>query len=429
MTISQRGAEDYGTAIRSLQQASQGSYRGPRISPAALGGALGSIEGIDTAALIEHFGAAAGNSETRGLRERLLPKVLSMLGQAAAGAVGGMLGDIAGDWFDNRRQTEELAEGSRDAAEAVDTVVTDAEAAMSAVLSRALETLDLLLGHLATIDPGQYPGQFRGTVKCAADIIDQAGEMLTGTCTERDQVIGTCYEQLLETGKQICEQPTTQPPPEVVEGEPAQVKPPAPGATTEPTPPPKLNVPTEPGEPTPPPKILPESAPEPEPPVAKPDPDTTPAALPEEAECPPAPIPEEACGKDCSGALGAIGSGVALLAIGFVVQCLTEAVEYDIPETPPEPEPEPDLAEVPEPPPPPKKIPAPAPEPVPDLAEVPEPPPPPKQQPEAAPAAVTPPPAPAPEAPAPAPAPTPVPAPDPEPAPEPVGVARKAGTW
>lgn len=208
----------------------------------------------------------------------------------------------------------------------------------------------------------------------------------------------------------------------------------------------------------------PESNPEPKP---KPEMDTEPAyesGTSEEPLCPDntAESTEECVDKSqdspegceiessCSGSLGLVGAGIALVGVGLIVegaaQCLENMSELDCPvqepEAEPEDEPEPDPC--PEPKPKPEPEPCPEPEPTgddgviappPELSQVEEPTPPPEKVAHlqaAGPVETSAPaPEPAPESgPAPAPAPAPAPQPEAAPAPEEPSIkARKAGQW
>ena len=213
-----------------------------------------------------------------------------------------------------------------------------------------------------------------------------------------------------------------------------------------------------------------EPCPEPEPqpePKPKPDLDTEPASesgAGEETLCPESTAESteecvettqtssEGCGieSSCSGSLGIVGAGIALVGVGLIVegaaQCLEIMSEADCPVQEPEPGPVPEAELEPEPDPCPEPKPEPEPEPKPEpigddgvmtpppeLSQVEEPTPPPEKVahlPASGPAeAPAPPPAPAPE-PAPAPAPQPAPQQEAAPAPEePTIKARKAGQW
>ena len=223
-----------------------------------------------------------------------------------------------------------------------------------------------------------------------------------------------------------------------------------------------------------------EPCPEPEPqpePKPKPDMDTEPAAdsgAGEETLCPEntaesteecvetTQTSSEGCEieSSCSGSLGLVGAGIALVGVGLIVegaaQCLEHMSEADCPVQEPEPDPGPEPEPEPEPDPCPEPKPEPEPEPTgddgvmappPELSQVEEPTPPPEKvahlqaagpaEAPASPPASAPEPTPAPapqpapeEAPAPAPAPQPAPQQEAAPAPEePTIKARKAGQW
>ncbi|MDK8531323.1 hypothetical protein QP900_04295 [Corynebacterium marquesiae] len=223
-----------------------------------------------------------------------------------------------------------------------------------------------------------------------------------------------------------------------------------------------------------------EPCPEPEPqpePKPKPDLDTEPASesgAGEETLCPESTAESteecvettqtssEGCGieSSCSGSLGMVGAGIALVGVGLIVegaaQCLEIMSEADCPVQEPEPDPVPEAELEPEPDPCPEPKPEPEPEPKPEpigddgvmtpppeLSQVEEPTPPPEKvahlpasgpaEAPASPPAPAPEPAPQPtpeEASAPAPAPAPAPQQEAAPAPEePTIKARKAGQW
>ncbi len=202
-----------------------------------------------------------------------------------------------------------------------------------------------------------------------------------------------------------------------------------------------------------PPQEPPEQPQQVEEPCPEPEPQPEPKPKPSTEDCvETTQTSSEGCGieSSCSGSLGMVGAGIALVGVGLIVegaaQCLEFMSEADCPVQEPEPDPVPEVELEPEPDPCPEPKPEPEPEPKPEptgddgvmtpppeLSQVEEPTPPPEKVahlPASGPVeAPAPPPAPAPE-PAPAPAPQPAPQPEAAPAPEePTIKARKAGQW
>lgn len=480
MSSTRIDAAPYGAAASALAGVSRGTYPGPAVQEEILRAALGSVTGLDTSALTSGFSQASGESQPGHLHNRVAPVAIKILGDVALGLIGGLVGDVVGDWVNRREETKDLEDHAKDAADAVDTVVEDADNAMSEVLNRAMQLLDMLLKYISGIDPGQFPREFLAAVSCAAEIIDNAAEMILGTCEQRDEIIEGCYGQLISEAEKICGEPAAELPPEIKEctKEVAPVDVPASGARSDTPTEPDAKMEecppvTQPNNTTPEPEVThPEVKPEPKPELKSvpppepaedecppelaptPDPVTTPSGIAPEVQSDPVPEPElpikpeepvepnsveetptnesaetpgddpeqaEGCGDICGGILGLVGVGVALLALGALVECLTE-MEIPAVESTPAPIPEPAPAQVT---PAGEEVPAPAPAPsVEELAEVPEPAPPPKKVvfTEAQQVAPAPPPPPAP-------APAPAPPPPPAPVPASVGTARKAGAW
>ena len=372
-------AAGYRGIVQMLAHASRGSYRGPAVPADVLARALSSTEGLDPAQLVAHTRAAVGVSSTSGVRGELMDTVFTFLSQAAFGEILGRVADNVSDWFNNRDDSEGIAQGAEDAGEALRDIEDVADSGIEEIVFALRAVITQLCAFLNQVDPAAHPREFTECVAAGAELIDSAGNTILDCCRDRDTAVASCLDEFLARGTTVCEQPASCARTDVVcaGGDPAPA--PAPLSAVPPPQVPAQESPTVPQSVEP----APEAPDSPEPP-----------APPKKPLEPPPSETGDAPTADCCGILGLVGAGVALLGIGLVVSALEECAPA--PEPAPAPMPEP----APEPPPPPKQ----------NLADVPEPPPPPKQN----------------LAPVQTPAPAPVPEPQPVSA---QGGARKAGEW
>ena len=415
-------AAGYRGIVQMLAHASRGSYRGPAVPADVLARALSSTEGLDPAQLVAHTRAAVGVSSTSGVRGELMDTVFTFLSQAAFGEILGRVADNVSDWFNNRDDSEGIAQGAEDAGEALRDIEDVADSGIEEIVFALRAVITQLCAFLNQVDPAAHPREFTECVAAGAELIDSAGNTILDCCRDRDTAVASCLDEFLARGTTVCEQPASCARTDVVcaGGDPAPA--PAPLSAVPPPQVPAQESPTVPQSVEPAPEAP--DSPEPPAPPNKPLEQTTvPQAVepaPEASDSPEPPAPPkkplepppsetgDAPTADCCGILGLVGAGVALLGIGLVVSALEECAPAPEPAPAPMPEPAPEpppppkqnLADVPEPPPPPKQ----------NLADVPEPPPPPKQN----------------LAPVQTPAPAPVPEPQPVSA---QGGARKAGEW
>lgn len=391
-------AVGYRGIVQMLAGASRGSYRGPAIPVDTLAQAVSSTEGLDPGTLVEHTRAAAGTAGTSGVRGELMDSLFTFLSQAAFGEILGRVADNVSDWFTHREESDRLTEDAEDAGEALQDIEDVADTGIEETLFALRAVITQLCAFLKQIDPAVHPREFTECVAAGADLIDSAGSTILDCCSDRDTAVTACLDEFLARGNNVCEKPASCARTDVVCEESAPA--PAdsrttPGTTSqESTPQPGESTSDRPvtAEPPAPPKkpleqtTAPQSVDTPPDLPDIPDPEEQAAACPEGTEQtqppqqPQQPQPgDSTAATDCSGILGLVGAGVAILGIGLLVAALEDCVAETVsaPEPPPDPVPEPpppptqDLAEVLEPPPPPKQ----------DLAEVPEPPPPPKQAP------------------------------------------------
>ncbi len=196
----------YGRAISALRNASGGRYAGPEVSEAALRSAYGSIDGLDTAALRMGARVAAGDTQTAGVQQWLIP-VIKFIGSLGAGMVASELMEKAQDWFTNRDEAEEVADAAGRAADAIDTTIDESDQGTAAMLAQLTEIIAQISAHLATIDPTEHPEAFISIVQAGADIINDAAAMILGVCADRDKAIEECYCALIDHGQRVCEKP------------------------------------------------------------------------------------------------------------------------------------------------------------------------------------------------------------------------------
>lgn len=342
-------AAGYRGIVQMLAHASRGSYRGPAVPADVLARALSSTEGLDPAQLVAHTRAAVGVSSTSGVRGELMDTVFTFLSQAAFGEILGRVADNVSDWFNNRDDSEGIAQGAEDAGEALRDIEDVADSGIEEIVFALRAVITQLCAFLNQVDPAAHPREFTECVAAGAELIDSAGNTILDCCRDRDTAVASCLDEFLARGTTVCEQPASCARTDVVcaGGDPAPA--PAPLSAVPPPQVPAQESPTVPQSVEP----APEAPDSPEPP-----------APPKKPLEPPPSETGDAPTADCCGILGLVGAGVALLGIGLVVSALEECAPA--PEPAPAPMPEP----APEPPPPPKQnlapVQTPAPAPVPE---------------------------------------------------------------
>lgn len=196
----------YGRAVSGLKSSSGGRYAGPEVTEAKLRSAYDSVDGLDTGELRVGARVAAGETQTAGMQQWLIP-VIKFIGSLGAGMVASELVEKAQDWFTNRDEAEEVADAAGRAADAIDVTVDESDQGTAAILAQLTEIIAQISAHLATIDPTEHPDAFASIVQAGADIINEAATMILGVCADRDKAIEECYCALIEHGKQVCEKP------------------------------------------------------------------------------------------------------------------------------------------------------------------------------------------------------------------------------
>ncbi|ALC05059.1 hypothetical protein CDES_03030 [Corynebacterium deserti GIMN1.010] len=197
----------YGTAVLALEQASRGYYRGPALSEQFLRGVYRNIDGLDTDMLREAARLATGETETAETKGWIKP-VLDFVASVAAGMIATELIDRALDWFRSRDDAEEVSDAAGKAADTIDTTVRESDEGLEQIISQLLDVLTSLIQVMGSINPQQYPQEFGSCVQSGADLIDQAGAMIHGMCTDRDDAICQCFDALTAHGQRACAQPT-----------------------------------------------------------------------------------------------------------------------------------------------------------------------------------------------------------------------------
>ncbi|MGV0330734.1 hypothetical protein [Corynebacterium macginleyi] len=509
---------DYSAAISQFQLACLGQYSGPSMPLGLVGELISAVDGISPQNILRHTLSAVGGNLPHGGGKGLADFLCTDDSDVAHGTLREHLKGIQKDFDIHREEGKHLTNSAKQCSSAISDVVDISDTALIELISAVIPLLNIL-SMVATRHPlARFIIPIVSTI--GAKIIDDTNDSIASTCRDRDDAIESCYEEFESRCECVCERPLPKECPEPAEAEgdscpppvekcpdkPAPTRPiPDGGGGTAPNPPQPAQL-TQPAsapecpskpEPVPDPKPAPQPQPAPEPkpapqPQPVPEPKSTPQSLttpqPEQApvhelipknpECeekltsPAAVEYRVACDikASCSGSLGIVGAGIALVGLGLIIEgaagCLENIVDTDCPEPEPEPEPEPcqkpglilepELEPCPEPEPKPEPCPKPAPEPCPEggtiepppeLSQVQEPAPPPEkvQHLQAAEAVGAKAPVPDPQfPPSPAPAPSPGPGqspvsapvsgahPQPEPTPhpdEPSVTARKAGKW
>lgn len=519
---------DYSAAISQFQLSCLGQYSGPSMPLGLVGELISAVDGIAPQNILRHTISAVGGNLPHGGGKGLADFLRTDDSDVAHGTLRGHLKGIQKDFDIHRDEGKHLTDSAKQCSSAISEVVDISDTALIELISAVIPLLNIL-SMVATRHPlARFIIPIVSTI--GAKIIDDTNDSIASTCRDRDDAIESCYEEFEFRCECVCERPLPKECPEPAKAEEHSCPPPVEKCPDTPAPTRPMPdggggtaaYPPHPAQPTqsasavecpPKPEPMPDPKPEPKPQL-EPKPDPKPVPPPQPASEPKStpqslttPQPEhnpvhEPISKNseceekltspatveykvvcdvkasCSGSLGIVGAGIALVGLGLIIEgavgCLENIANADCPEPEPEPcpksgltlEPEPELCPQPEPKPEPCPAPEPKPEPCsepapepcpeggtieppPELSQVEEPAPPPEkvQHLQAAEAVGAKAPVPEPQSPPhPAPAPSPEPAPGqspvsapapgahPQPAPaphpdEPSVTARKAGKW
>lgn len=435
---------DLSSAVSDFQVATLGAYPGPSMPFSMLREAMGTVDGLNTSALVSSTQAAVTSSggssnkfSVKGIAgEFLLELVVETFGEIADGRIATTLEEQLDSFTRERDDADNIATGVEGCARAIDNIVDTSDSFMSEVIGAVTPVIQILTAVLRRTPPGRLAALI---IPIAAGLIDNTMGVLSAQCRDRDTSIDQCFEEMERRCDEMlnnnppCECPDTAP---------------APAPAPKPQPQPQPEVPA----PVPGPVSEPAPAPAPEPvsgpgdsgtlPPAKPvgplDPVTTPVSTAPAPSTPTTTMPEcaqrvtqavtdfqdcaqrthaavhgsieahvngaisgavndaqkaiNSVSSSCWGTLGLVGAGVAAVGLGIAAYTVADCMgltDFDCsPEQASEQAPEPAPAPAPEP------TPAPAPEPVTkpvtddsvieppaELSEVEEPAPPPKKQP------------------------------------------------
>ncbi|MFH0411139.1 hypothetical protein ACG98H_03360 [Corynebacterium sp. L4756] len=377
-------------------------------------------------------GNTTGKKRFRGGRGFFVQLGFDFASSVLSGFAGGRVVNFFNGLFDDddedNQHCDDLNDQARRCQESIDDICKTSDQAIVSIILPTLKFVSVATSLLRFTPPGLLAG---GLLTTVISLIEKTNLNIVDQCDERDKCIEECYREFEKCCDRVCDRElpceppevegcpepeppagecTCEPPPTVIDPEPSEpgepgnpsnpIKPKDPGNPSDPSHPvdppvkkpiettPTLPVDTDPGESKPQPKDPVVKYPNPEP---QPEPKPEPQPKPEPAEeCINEPVEEpcdvvvtEEC-KDaesavnCTGILGALGVGVAIVGLGAFMMFIGEQLEVfaEVPE--PQPEPEPESEPTPETEPEPKPEPEPK-EPPEDLSKVPEPTPPPKK--------------------------------------------------
>ncbi|QNQ89664.1 hypothetical protein GP475_02665 [Corynebacterium poyangense] len=304
----------YASTVGDLQSASRGLYQGPQSSTEELLALAQRTDGLDTGALAEHVKRASGPSLS-GYISGALEHAHDLLHGVLEGGIAGFLQELLNDFAHQDERADQLCVQAEDAADTIDSICQDTNTAIYEVLKLMQQSVKILVGFLGTLDPAIRSEEFYAAVRCAADLINEAGGCVKDSFHSRDEALGACFHQFLRCAERVSDHPAPQTPSALSAQDCAVANAATQVATstastmggstglTTPTPPPGLSIPQIPSLPP--------------------------------LQCPPFTLPNA---ESFGGVLGAAGIGVAVAGAGALIShlenCLPMSVVPEIPEVP-----------------------------------------------------------------------------------------------
>lgn len=209
-------AQTYGSILADLHQASRGQYAGPKIAVADIERALGSVEGLDPAAIGQHMSLAVGNTDVTGSGKGWLRPLLEILKHVAFGLIGDTVAEGVQGWWKNRGDSQQLDEEGKQATDALNDITCTSDTAAKEIISALAQSVAVLCQHLRCLNPSaglEHQAAFQSTLSTASTLVDEAAGSITALCRDRDEAVAGCMERLVERTSQVCEapQPATAP--------------------------------------------------------------------------------------------------------------------------------------------------------------------------------------------------------------------------
>ncbi len=209
---------NYHSAVIKAQAAAQGTLR-VAVSPGRVAQAVRSLEGLDTGHLRSQASIAAGSSEVAGVERSIVSVVWPLLENLLGGIAGSALVEWVSSLLNQKDNADQVAADTCEAADAIDRINLDFSAGSAAILENLTASIDALVAFLESVSPQQNPDEFAATVAAMQELIDAAGEGLLDNCSNRDEAVGQCFDELIERGKTASCAPTPTYAPGVCSGE------------------------------------------------------------------------------------------------------------------------------------------------------------------------------------------------------------------
>src|SRR5690606_2358823 len=121
--------------------------------------------------------------------------VFTFLSQAAFGEILGRVADNVSDWFNNRDDSEGIAQGAEDAGEALRDIEDVADSGIEEIVFALRAVITQLCAFLNQVDPAAHPREFTECVAAGAELIDSAGNTILDCCRDRDTAVASCLDE------------------------------------------------------------------------------------------------------------------------------------------------------------------------------------------------------------------------------------------
>ncbi|MBV7292684.1 hypothetical protein [Corynebacterium sp. TAE3-ERU16] len=181
--------EDYRAVVEELCAAARGTWTGPRVTPEELAETTGTVRGFNPTAVLESATAAGGSTWPEPVVDRV-SEVIDELGDEGIGKlIGDRLGAVATEYLEHRtRQDQALDKAAR----AISANATLCRMSGEAAGVTARATLSAIRGQARMIDEAYGDGDwecFRRLVSAAATLVDECAHEIWGLCVDRDETM------------------------------------------------------------------------------------------------------------------------------------------------------------------------------------------------------------------------------------------------
>ena len=224
---------DFSSAVGDFQLAAMGAYRGPSMPITMLREAIGTVDGLNTAALVDATQAAVtsrgGSSIDYSVQGSagsfLRDLIIDTLGGVAGGTIASLVSKQLDSFSQERSDADSIAKGVEGCARAIDSIVDTSDSFMSEVIGAVTPVIQILTAVIKRTPAGRLAALI---IPIAAGLIDNTMGVLSRQCRDRDTHIDECYAEMerrcdeMLSNNPPCECPDNAPAPErpTQEGEP-----------------------------------------------------------------------------------------------------------------------------------------------------------------------------------------------------------------